>query len=196
MTHTNKKHIRQLLRHQRRTLPENEKARATALVTDHFIHSSVFQRAQHIAFYDAHDGEMDPHLIIAHAEKNNKRCYFPVLDLKGSHHLSFYTYKKGDLLTKNRFGIEEPDVQTQQTIQLHELDVVLLPLVAFDEKGNRIGRGAGYYDRTFSFLNELHPKKPTLIALAYDFQKTPLITPEPWDIPVNQVITDKQTYHC
>ena len=194
MSHTDKKHIRHLLRHQRRALTNDKKAHAAELIIDCVAHSLAFQQAQHIAFYHANDGEIDPHCLIAHVEKNNKRCYFPVLDLSNEHHLTFYSYKSGDPLVKNRFGIAEPDSQTQQRIEPQTLDMVLLPLVAFDEKGNRIGRGAGYYDRAFSFLAQSPAKKPTLIGLAYDFQKVPLITPEPWDIAVDQVVTEKKVY--
>ncbi|WP_423063094.1 5-formyltetrahydrofolate cyclo-ligase [Candidiatus Paracoxiella cheracis] len=192
---TDKKHLRQLLRHQRRELPIAEKINAAEKIAQRVFSLPEFTRSQHIAFYIAHDGEVDPHLIMAYAEKNNKDAYLPALALKSEHHLEFYRYRNGDTLVINRFGIGEPDTKTQQHIVPKALDCVFLPLVAFDKNGNRIGRGAGYYDRTFAFLHEADQKnKPCLIALAYDFQKIPSIDPAEWDIPLDLIVTEEHVY--
>lgn len=191
----NKKHIRQVIRHLRRELDVAEKKRVAKSIADQLTHSIEFQQSQHIALYLPHDGEIDTHLIMKLAENNKKNCYLPVLDLKNAHHLEFYSYRMGDALTKNRLGIEEPNTISAKHIFANELDLVLVPLVAFDERGNRIGRGAGYYDRTFAFLNEHQSKaKPLLIGLAYDFQKIPSCHPESWDIRLHKVITENKVY--
>lgn len=192
---TDKKHLRQTIRHQRRELPKHKKLMAAKEIAQHVFSLSEFQHSQHIAYYLAHDGEADPHIIIAHAEKSHKQAYLPVLDLSNHHHLEFYSYHSGDTMLHNRFGISEPDTKTQQSIAAHELDCVFLPLVAFDESGNRLGRGAGYYDRTFAFMQErMQKRKPCLIALAYDFQKIPRIAADVWDIPVDIIVTEKHIY--
>ena len=79
---TDKKHLRQLLRHQRRELPIAEKINAAEKIAQRVFSLPEFTRSQHIAFYIAHDGEVDPHLIMAYAEKNNKDAYLPALALK------------------------------------------------------------------------------------------------------------------
>ena len=192
---TAKKHLRDIIRQQRRELPKDAKLTAAKKIAQHVFSLSAFQQSQHIAYYLAHDGEVDPHLIITQAEKNHKHAYLPVLDLNNQHHLEFYSYPSGATLTTNRFGIGEPDTKTQRRIAAHELDCVLLPLVAFDESGNRLGRGAGYYDRTFAFMQERAQKhKPCLIALAYDFQKVTRIAADTWDIPVDIIVTEKKIY--
>ena len=69
-------------------------------------------------------------------------------------------------------------------------------LVAFDTSGNRLGRGGGYYDLSFSFLLDPIPThRPYLIGLGYDFQATHMLRPAPWDIPLQEVITEKNHYH-
>lgn len=192
---TDKKHLRQLLRNQRRELPITDKVDAAEKIAHQVFLLPEFIQSQHIAYYLAHDGEVDPHLIMAYAEKNNKDTYLPVLTLANSHHLEFYRYRNGDTLIINRFGIGEPDTKIQQHITPKELDCVFLPLVAFDTNGNRIGRGAGYYDRTFAFLDEANQKnKPCLIALAYDFQKIPSIDAAEWDIPLDIIVTEEHVY--
>lgn len=191
---SDKKHIRQILRHKRRELPVEKKLATAQKLAQHVFSLQEFQHSQHIAYYLAHDGEVDPQLIISHAQKNNKHAYLPVLDLKNHHHLEFYSYRCGDPMVNNCFGIGEPDVKTQQRIASQDLELVFLPLVAFDKNGNRIGRGAGYYDRTFAFIRENPKNKPCLIALAYDFQKIPVIEAAEWDIPLDIIVTEKQIY--
>lgn len=190
-----KKHIRQKLRHQRRTLAPDKKTQSAEEIAQSIKKLPEFKKSQHIACYLPHDGEVNPHFIIANAEKAGKQCYIPTLVTNNDHHLEFYSYRLGEPLKKNRFGIGEPDTMAQQHILPNKLDLVLLPLVAFDEMGNRIGRGAGYYDRTFAFLHDSDKKKkPILMGLAYEFQKIPSFQPESWDIPCNIVVTEKQLY--
>jgi len=192
---TDKKRLRQTIRHQRRELSPESKIIASEKIAAFVFSLPEFQKNRRIAYYVAHDGEVDPHSIITTAEKMNKNAYLPVLDIKNDHHLEFYSYHHNDTMIINRFGIGEPNTKTQQHIAPYDLDCVFLPLVAFDENGNRLGRGAGYYDRTFAFMHEKNSNhKPCLIALAYDFQKVQALKPEEWDISLDLIITEKQIY--
>ena len=92
-------------------------------------------------------------------------------------------------LTINRFGLHEP--AGGRPIDAKRLDVVITPLVAFDDKCNRIGMGGGYYDRAFSFLRSRSLfRKPKLIGLAFDCQRVEHIPASPWDIPLFRIITE------
>ena len=78
---------------------------------------------------------------------------------------------------------------------LRDLDIVFTPLVAFDTAGNRVGMGAGFYDRSFAFRKHRRNwRRPLLIGVAYDFQRVPHIPARTWDVPVDLVVTDKKTY--
>ena len=92
-------------------------------------------------------------------------------------------------LTLNRFGIWQP--LSGRSLDVCELDVVVTPLVAFDQNGNRIGMGGGYFDRTFAFLrhrdNWLRPK---LIGVAFECQQVEEISPNPWDIRLFRIFTE------
>ena len=96
---------------------------------------------------------------------------------------------------EDRFGIPEPVVGVKELVRARRLDLVLLPLVGFDHKGNRLGMGAGFYDRTLAFLRDrVHWKKPHAVGLAYDFQRVDGFDVDPWDIPLTAVVTDKDIY--
>ena len=70
----------------------------------------------------------------------------------------------------------------------HELDVILMPLVGFDNDGNRLGMGGGYYDRTLAYTRHAI-KKPVLIGVAHDLQRVDRLPYASWDIPLNAIVT-------
>ena len=75
------------------------------------------------------------------------------------------------------------------------LDMIFVPLVAFDLNGFRIGMGSGYYDRTFEKKLEIKDmKSPVLIGLAYEFQKQECLNHQPWDVPLDMVVTELKIY--
>ena len=79
----------------------------------------------------------------------------------------------------------------EETIDVDELDVVVTPLVAFDNQRNRIGMGGGYFDRTFTYLrNRQYWLRPKLIGVAFECQRVATIAPNPWDIPIFRVFTE------
>jgi 5-formyltetrahydrofolate cyclo-ligase len=93
---------------------------------------------------------------------------------------------------ENRFKIPEPRFEKNRLIAPELLDLVITPLLAFDGKGHRIGMGAGFYDRTFSFLNRSpRPSKPLLCGLAYAFQQVADTEPEGWDVSLDYVVTEE-----
>ncbi len=75
------------------------------------------------------------------------------------------------------------------------MDLVLIPLVGFDADGNRLGMGAGFYDRTFAFLQQnKRPTKPYLLGIAYEIQKIDQIIAETWDVRLDGIVTEKNFY--
>jgi 5-formyltetrahydrofolate cyclo-ligase len=70
-----------------------------------------------------------------------------------------------------------------------------MPLVAFDEQGNRLGMGGGFYDRTLAYLKyRQHRRKPVLAGLAHEIQKIGQLTTQSWDIPLDCIITENKLY--
>ena len=83
----------------------------------------------------------------------------------------------------------------EKVIQPEKLELVLVPLVAFDKQGNRLGMGSGYYDSTFAFLqNQKRPTKPYLLGLAYEWQCCDSTFTEAWDIKLDAVATENTIY--
>jgi len=177
---------------QRRTLSYDEIHDASQKACVLLINTTLWQKAQHIAFYIAHDSEIDPKTLVDLAHAQNKTCYLPALASDDSKHLVMIHYQPGDVLSKNRYGIHEPMQNTADIITPTELDLVIMPLVAFDKTGTRLGMGAGYYDRTFAFLNQPHrPKQPQLIGFAYGFQQLDRLDREKWDVGLDYIFTDQ-----
>jgi 5-formyltetrahydrofolate cyclo-ligase len=184
--------LRKTIRDQRKQLSPEKQQQASQQLSNHFSQETIFLESLHIAFYIAHEGEIDPKFLLESALQKNKICYLPGLD-PTQKNLFFIQYKTGDKLILNRYKIPEPEFVSTNIIQADQLDLVLLPLVAFDKKGNRLGMGAGFYDRTFHFLLEKkQDHKPKLIGLAYEFQSVENLEPDEWDIPLDGIATEKK----
>jgi 5-formyltetrahydrofolate cyclo-ligase len=102
--------------------------------------------------------------------------------------LYFHVIEAGDALMPGRFGIPEPDGFSLVTIMLPAIDIVIVPGVAFDAEGGRVGFGGGYYDCTLAWNR--NARRPTLIGLAYDFQIVDRCPTDELDVPVDMVVTD------
>lgn len=184
--------IRKTMREKRRALSQQQRALAAEKFADHFSKSRIFLNSEHIAFYMANDGELDPVCLMEIAWSMGKSCYLPVLTANHDKSLMFATYEPGDPLQYNRYGIGEPLVAARHRVKARSMDLIIMPLVAFDKKGNRIGMGGGYYDRTLGYLKSRSSwLKPKLVGIGYEFQQVASIAEESWDVPLTIIATDK-----
>lgn len=147
-----------------------------------------YRHAKRIALYFAINGEVDLEPIWNTAPLQGKFCYFPKINEEDLT-LSFLPATPATPFKKNRFGIPEPDVSHHLAIPAEEINLILMPLVAFDVRCTRLGMGAGYYDRTFKGKTNC-----TLFGTAYQFQQVDFIHANSWDIPLDAVITQKKIY--
>lgn len=183
--------LRQVIRAQRAKLSDRLQTNAARRISESLSTHPDYLASLHIAFYFAQNGELSPQILFDSALLHGKICYLPIL--KNSH-LTFGQYKNGDKLTPNRFGIPEPSVD--QEYGPEQLDLVCVPLVGFDQCGNRLGMGGGFYDRTFAFKLKHPESKPTLIGLAHSLQRVEKIDAENWDVPLDYVATEKGIINC
>lgn len=189
--------LRQQMRAQRRALSRIEQTLAAARLARHFSRNPLFQRARRIAFYLANDGEISPAPLLDKALAMGKNCYLPVLHPLRHNRLWFVRYRPGCPMSRNRFGIDEPQDKLNPRVPAWSLDLVLLPLVAFDTDGGRLGMGGGFYDRSFAFKQGRRPaRKPRLIGLAHQLQRVDRLATASWDIPLAGIATDRQLYRC
>ena len=195
------------LRREKRALrqalsPATQQRHSQAILTQ-LIKDRNYRNADRIACYLANDGEVDPYPIIEHAWFLGKTVYLPILSpLKLSssesslkNQLYFAPYKANSQLRLNRFNIPEPVCNPSQWKTARQLDLLLVPLVAFDANGNRMGMGGGFYDRSLAYLkHRQYWKKPRLIGLAHECQKVDKLNVESWDIPLGQIISETRSY--
>ncbi len=165
-------------------------------MTTILCNSTLYRNSNRIAIYQQNDGEIDPHPLTAAANSHKKKCYLPVLRPRFQHGLWFSELRSDERLQPNRFGINEPNPHGHRVVPPWALDLILLPLVAFDENGNRLGMGGGFYDHTLSYL-KLRKKwrKPKLIGLAHELQNIKSLQNNRWDIPMDGVVTEKEFYY-
>jgi len=106
------------------------------------------------------------------------------------HRLRFERYAPGIRLRRNRYGILEPALRGARCGPMR-LDLVVVPLTAFDARGHRLGAGGGYYDRAFAARRG---SRPRLVGYAYALQQAPALPTEPWDVRLDAVVTDKTLF--
>ena len=184
--------IRDTLKAQRNALSADAVIDASIEISRRLWDVSALSRARRIACYFPVGNEVDCRFFISSAWDRGRTTLLPVLS---SAELKFAVYDRGTHFLRNRYDIPEPIGKKSHLAKSQEIDVVLVPLVVFDAEGNRIGMGGGYYDRSFRFMrNRIAWHRPTLIGLAYDFQKVPKIKARSWDIPLSLVVTENTIY--
>ena len=179
--------LRQTCRQIRKKLSPAFQRNASNQICDHIRKLDAYRYAKSIALYQAVNGEVDLGSLWRSAPLQGKYCYFPALNDDDT--LSFLPATPASAFHENRFGIEEPDIGREHALTPAELDLIFIPLVAFDNKGTRLGMGAGYYDRTLS-----NSSSSLLVGVAYEFQRQSFIAAQPWDIPLDVVVTERAAY--
>jgi 5-formyltetrahydrofolate cyclo-ligase len=183
---------RKELRAKRRALSVDQQRQCAEQLASILCCQSFFLRAKRIGIYLANDGEIDPSFVMDIALKAGKSCFLPILHPLKVNRLYFGQYSAGTPLRANRFGIPEPVFSDTQIAPPWSLDIIFMPLVAFDRLGNRMGMGGGYYDRTLAFTADSQRTKPMLVGLAHSCQEIEHISHQSWDIPLHQIATDQE----
>ena len=201
VSRTNRHAKRKELLAQRRKLNRAERDSAARGLVRQFNSAIRLRAIRRVGSYVPIRGEISPHYLLH--DLKPQHVFIPVIRDVSSGKMDFCQADK-QIITNNRllgskqiprnaFGIPEPIV-SRVPIRLQELDAILVPLVAFDDQGNRLGMGAGFYDRALAFrLLPNRPKRPLLIGLAYDFQHCNSIESEYWDVPLDAIITPAKT---
>ncbi|MGB5397331.1 MAG: 5-formyltetrahydrofolate cyclo-ligase [Gammaproteobacteria bacterium] len=186
--------LRQQMRHARRTLDRATQKHHAQALAKMVCRSRPFINSKTIACYLANDGEIDPRFILERAWLMHKQVYLPVLSPLG-HRLYFAPHSPGGPMSANRFGIMEPDCHPREWRNARQLDVIFLPLVAFDTAGNRAGMGGGFYDRSLAYRQHRQLwQRPALYGLAHELQKTDQLSVRSWDIPLDGIATEQCIY--
>lgn len=190
-----RRELRRQLRRRRRGLTPAQQHAATLSLCRRLRRLPDLQRARRVALYLPNDGEIDSRPLIAWLNARGAQVYLPVLRPLSDNRLWFVRYDASTRMSRNRFGIAEPDTRfgahRRNRLPAWALDTVLLPLVGFDDDGQRIGMGGGFYDRTFAFVRHRRPR-PRLIGLAHDCQRVDALPVASWDVPLDAIVSDRR----
>lgn len=171
---------------QRKALSKAELIDNSHSVFTKLLSLSEFQQAKSVGVYMATNGEIETTEMIEHCWQHKKKVYIP--KLLPNFQMHFCEYPPKAKLIENRYNILEPS-QTHP-IDSVKLDLILVPMVAFDHQGHRIGMGAGYYDRHFEYQKDNNSNKPLLIGISHNFQEVSTISAQSWDIAMPIIITN------
>lgn len=175
----NKEDIRLRIRAQKSLLSDQEKIQAAERAFDQLARHAAFLMSENILMYHSLPDEISTHSFIERWA-SRKRFFLPRVN---GVDLDILPYDR-TTLRMGAFHIEEP--QGDETADINDIELIIVPAVAYDANGNRVGRGKGYYDRL------LARSKATRIGIAYDFQIIEDIESESHDAPVDFVITDRR----
>lgn len=185
------------LNRDKRSLRKTMRSRRTAHIPSaliaqqacaHVARSKPFLEANRVGLYVGARGELDVTSLVATALDAGKQVALPRVLGPGA--MAFLRYRQGAELVPNRFGILEPDAQSEP-LPAQTLDLIVVPGLAFDRLGNRLGTGHGYYDRAMA-----HAPDSFLVGIAFAFQLVEQVPTGVHDLPMHAVATEDGVVHC
>ena len=169
---------------ERNSLSPEERAEKSAAAVRRIAESEFFAGAETVMIYNAVRGELSLEALTVHPAAAGKRFVYPLCVSR----TEMKAYLPGAWKT-GAFGIREPVPEMSEEIPPEAIDLVVCPCTVFDEAGNRIGMGAGYYDR---FLPRC--TRAAVIAAAFEAQQAAHVPARPWDRPADAVFTEESIY--
>jgi 5-formyltetrahydrofolate cyclo-ligase len=197
---SNKSSLRKALRERRAAVPSNVRQSAGRSIERLALNRRLVRRGWRIGFYVPAKGEVDILPLLNRALWMGAECYLPMLppragDWHGGRRLWFS--RLGGVArhwTVNRYGIPEYGHHASR-VRIWQLQVVFLPMLGFDARGYRMGMGGGYYDTSLAYLSRRRRwRKPLLVGVAFELQRVEALPHDPWDIPVDVVLTESRCH--
>jgi 5-formyltetrahydrofolate cyclo-ligase len=181
---TSKHKMREIMLNKLNKLKEVDRAKKSLLIKEKLFETSEFKKAKIILFYASLTKEVDTDIMIKDAQEQGKTIALPVVEEGEKKIIPYLVSDFDSRFVIGAYGIREPDKEFSEPISIDALDLVIVPGIAFDREGNRLGRGKGYYDRFLKIL----PKHVLTIGLAFDFQIVCNLPHSSVDSPVNKII--------
>lgn len=180
--------LRRQLRQRRRDLPAVTRIAAAESLAQRILALPFLPREGYVAGYWALDGEIGLHVLQLRLPPGLVWC-LPVLH---GQVLRFAPWRSGDALVSNRYGIPEPDVAPSSALHADALALAVMPLVGFDARGQRLGMGGGWYDRSFAFRHD-RAAPPWLVGAGFAIQQVPALEAADWDVLPDAICTEATT---
>ncbi|OGV32351.1 MAG: 5-formyltetrahydrofolate cyclo-ligase [Legionellales bacterium RIFCSPHIGHO2_12_FULL_35_11] len=182
MTQNQKTSLRDNCLAVRKSINKRSQKLASSIICKKINFLQNYINAESIGLYKPINNEID----LSSLFNNSKKFYYPKVFGKEMNFIKIDALTK---FVKNKCGIEEPIGNLNDGVDVTKLDLIFVPLVAFDHNKNRIGMGLGYYDRYLA-----RNKNTFLIGVAYEFQRQEDIQPDPWDIKLDLILTENRNY--
>ncbi len=186
-----KEEIRREVLARRNELGEKERQEKSKIIQEKVLGLEEFKKANTVMLYLNFGSEVETKWLIEKSLALGKRVVVPVTNFD-EQNFDLVKFENFEELAENKFGILEPPLETGREVKPEELDLIIVPGIVFDEKGNRIGFGKAFYDE---FLNSMKKKSP-LIGLAFELQLLKELPIEKHDVKINNIITEKRIIIC
>jgi 5-formyltetrahydrofolate cyclo-ligase len=182
--------LREYLIKKRKNISDSEILNKSKLIEKNLFRMDEFRSSNTILFYVSYNNEVYTHDMIKKSLLMNKNIIVPISDVVNKK-LILSKLDRWDELQKGSYNILEPKRKEENEILLDSINLIIVPAIGFDMKGNRLGHGFGYYDNLLKDSN-----KATHIGLAFEFQIIDQIKIEKHDIPVDIIITENGIIYC
>ena len=171
----------------RDALSPEEREERSARIVERIRASRIYREAETVMIYRATRGEATLHALEEAAEADGKKLVYPLCisktEMTALHPLGEDAWKQG------AFGIWEPVMEKSEKVAPWDLDLVVCPCTVFDERGGRMGMGAGFYDRYLEKCSRAH-----IVSVAFEVQKAERVPMESWDKSMEMVFTEEAVY--
>lgn len=187
----NKEQIREEMKQKRSALSPEERKLYDQAMLESFLQLKEYLECQSLFAYVSFGTEPDTHQLIYQALRDGKKVYVPRVE---GPEMEFYRITSLEGFKTSKYGISEPlPSKSERFHYLGENQLMLMPGLAFDQYGGRIGFGAGYFDK---YLEGYLPEKFCKVALAYEFQIKESLEIEQHDIPTDILVTPSRIIDC
>ena len=184
MVHLKKRMLRRDILEKLHDISKEEKGERVKELKEKLFSLDEFKKAKCVMFYVSKHYEVDTHEMIDESIEMGKKVVVPIT-LKEEKMLKPSELKNREKeLIESHYGIHQPGEEHIRPVPLEEVDLMVVPGIAFDRSGHRLGHGGGYYDR---FLEKM-PQPVFTVGLAFDFQIVDKLPTHTTDIPVDKVI--------
>ena len=180
-----KRQLRKAIILKRADLAPQSRTKAEQLIGKQLFDMQCFKNSHHVSSFVSFRDEIEMQAINEMILKEGKVLVLPYIDMAVKK-MTFHVVKSLDSLIKNTYGILEPNPELHPQINFKDIDLVLAPGVAFDQKGFRLGYGGGFYDRFFSQIEKTIPK----IGIAFELQVVESLEVESYDQPITHLLTE------
>ncbi|HZP11527.1 MAG TPA: 5-formyltetrahydrofolate cyclo-ligase [Nevskiaceae bacterium] len=177
--------LRKELRAARKAIPASARTSAAHDAARNFLRNRKLASARRVALYHAHGSELDTSTLIDALLRASREVFLPVVTARTT--LKFVELRATSALRRGRHGIATP--ARGAASRLSELDAIVVPLLAFDARGHRLGSGAGYYDRLLARPRPF--RRPFVVGYAYAMQERSQLPTDPWDQRLDAIVTER-----